>query len=295
MTRPFAVNPPWPELSRTNSVLHGRSRDYHVDRYRGTLSLKSVVEGEGLWRTSRGVFRVDAGSFLLLNDGQEYSLDIEGRTPTETVCLFFETGFVERTAGDLAAPVAALLDDPAREGRPPFDVVERLYPKTGAIAAALAQLSAGLASGAASSAWLEDRFFDFAGRLVALRDETEREADAFPGRHAATRRELQRRLHLARDFVDSCFAEPLTVARIAEVACLSPFHFHRAFRRAFGITPMQHLQRARLAAAERLLRSTDRPVSRICRDVGFESFGSFSALFRRRFGEPPSSLRRRSR
>ena len=77
----------------------------------------------------------------------------------------------------------------------------------------------------------------------------------------------------------------------ARVAGLSPYHFHRMFKRAFGETPMQCLQARRLDAARRLLSSSDRPVTLICFDVGFESLGSFSWLFRRRFGLSPRRFR----
>jgi AraC-like DNA-binding protein len=54
---------------------------------------------------------------------------------------------------------------------------------------------------------------------------------------------------------------------------------------------MQFLQERRLAAARRLLLTTDEPVTRICFAAGFESLGSFSWLFRRRFGLSPRQFR----
>jgi len=109
----------------------------------------------------------------------------------------------------------------------------------------------------------------------------------FPAVRLATREELYRRLHRARDFIASCYAEPLSVADVARVAAMSPFHLHRAFKRAFGVTPMRFLQSRRLAAARAMLGRGAR-VTDVCFAVGFESLGSFSALYRRRFGAPPS-------
>ena len=132
----------------------------------------------------------------------------------------------------------------------------------------------------------------FAAALVRLGRGTHREVASFPGSRASTRAELYRRLHRARDYVESCFAQPLSVAAIARIACLSPYHFQRMFRQAFGHTPMQFLQARRLKAARRLLATTDRPITSICFDVGFDSLGSFSWLFRREFGLPPRNFRR---
>jgi AraC-like DNA-binding protein len=107
--------------------------------------------------------------------------------------------------------------------------------------------------------------------------------------------ELYRRLYRGRDFLLSCYDQPLTVAAAARVAGVSPFHFQRMFKLAFGRTPMQFLQETRLAAARRLLARTGDDITAICLAVGFESLGSFSWLFRKRFGVSPRAFRENSR
>ena len=96
----------------------------------------------------------------------------------------------------------------------------------------------------------------------------------------------------ARDAIHARFAEPLRLDQLAREAALSPFHFLRIFRSAFGETPHQYLTRVRIEAAKRLLLA-DAPVTDVCFEVGFQSLGSFSALFARRVGAPPSAFRRR--
>ena len=101
-----------------------------------------------------------------------------------------------------------------------------------------------------------------------------------------------RRLLRARDAIHERYAEVLRVEDLAHEAALSPFHFLRMFRAAFGQTPHQYLTRVRIEEAKRLLLA-DAPVTEVCFDVGFQSLGSFSALFTRRVGAPPSGFRRR--
>jgi len=100
------------------------------------------------------------------------------------------------------------------------------------------------------------------------------------------------RLLRARDAIHARYPEPLSLAQLAREAALSPFHFLRLFRAAFGRTPHQYLTQVRLEAAKRLLLD-DAPVTDVCFEVGFQSLGSFSALFARRVGAPPSAFRRR--
>jgi AraC-like DNA-binding protein len=81
----------------------------------------------------------------------------------------------------------------------------------------------------------------------------------------------------ARDTMDRAFARPLDVPALARVAHVSPAHFSRQFRATFGETPHRYLQRRRVERAMELLRETERPVTEICFDVGFNSLESPSS------------------
>lgn len=100
-----------------------------------------------------------------------------------------------------------------------------------------------------------------------------------------------RHLLRAKDLADARYAEPLTVADLAAAARLSPAHFSREFRKAFGESPHQYLLTRRLERAASLLRSTDWSVARVCVSVGLSSVGSFTVSFRRMFGMPPTAYR----
>jgi transcriptional regulator GlxA family with amidase domain len=97
----------------------------------------------------------------------------------------------------------------------------------------------------------------------------------------------------ARDAMDRAFAEPLDIAALARIAGMSQAHFIRTFRATFGETPHRYLQRRRVERAMFLLRATDRSVTDVCFDVGFNSLGTFSRTFRDIVGEPPATYRAR--
>ena len=90
-------------------------------------------------------------------------------------------------------------------------------------------------------------------------------------------------IHLlrAKDVIDREYARPLEVATLAAEAHASPAHFARSFKRAFGETPHKYLVRRRIERAKELLRGTDRSVTEISLEVGFQSLGSFSTAFPR--------------
>lgn len=101
------------------------------------------------------------------------------------------------------------------------------------------------------------------------------------------------RLRRARDRMDREYAEPLDVAALARTACMSPGHFSRSFRAAFGETPYSYLMTRRIERAMTLLRRGDRSVTEACFEVGCSSLGTFSTRFTELVGESPSAYRAR--
>ena len=110
-----------------------------------------------------------------------------------------------------------------------------------------------------------------------------------------TPEELANLAHLrrARDLMDRDYALPLDVAAIARAALMSPAHFSRQFRAAYGETPYSYLMTRRIERAKALLRQGDLSVTEVCLAVGCTSLGSFSARFTELAGETPTSYRNR--
>jgi AraC-like DNA-binding protein len=100
-----------------------------------------------------------------------------------------------------------------------------------------------------------------------------------------------RHLLRARDLADARYSEPLSVNDLAGAAGLSPAHFSREFRRAFGEPPHSYLSMRRLERAAALLRTTDNSVAQICLAVGLQSIGSFTSSFTRAYGKSPTAYR----
>jgi transcriptional regulator GlxA family with amidase domain len=101
------------------------------------------------------------------------------------------------------------------------------------------------------------------------------------------------RLRQARDRMDREYAKPLDVPVLARTALMSPGHFSRRFRAAFGETPYSYLMTRRIERAKTLLRRGDLSVTEVCFAVGCTSLGSFSSRFTELVGESPSAYRAR--
>ncbi|MGK5677844.1 helix-turn-helix domain-containing protein [Actinoplanes sp. URMC 104] len=100
-------------------------------------------------------------------------------------------------------------------------------------------------------------------------------------------------LRRVRDHIDRNSAAPLTLGDLAALGGMSRPHLVRAFRAAYGETPMRYLTRRRIARAQELLRYANLTVTEICMAVGFTSLGSFSSRFTALVGESPTAYQRR--
>jgi len=107
--------------------------------------------------------------------------------------------------------------------------------------------------------------------------------------------QLLRRLLRAKDRMDGASHEAWPVARLARVSGVSQAHFARSFKEAFGMPPHRYLLMRRIERATALLRDTDRPITGIAFETGWNSLGTFGRTFRDVTGESPQALRAREK
>jgi AraC family transcriptional regulator len=95
-----------------------------------------------------------------------------------------------------------------------------------------------------------------------------------------------------RDYVEEHLDDNISLAKLAGLVRLSPFHFARAFKQSFELPPHRYLTLRRIERAKELLRQPDLSVTRVGLNVGFGDTSSFSAAFRRETGVTPTDFRR---
>lgn len=275
-------------LGAGNVLLSGRGRRHFVRDFPGPLSIKAVLEGRVSWKTEGRETWADRSAFLVLNDGEPYSMELDAVDPVTTCCVFFERGFVETIARDLTHPGSCALDAP-EPGRPAIGFLSRLHPADNAIAPSMLHLRRRAIEGAGRLE-LDGMFLVLAGHLLSLYQEVQVQIARVPAAKLSTRQEMILRISRGREFLHAHALDPISLADAAKAACLSRYHFHRMFRQVFRETPHAYVTRVRLDHAMHLL-ARGLPVTQTCAAVGFNSVGSFSALFRSRFGRAPSNFR----
>jgi AraC-like DNA-binding protein len=102
--------------------------------------------------------------------------------------------------------------------------------------------------------------------------------------------DIYQRIATAKIYIDENFHEPIDLEEISQQAFFSRFHFHRLFTKIYRRTPHQYLTRKRIEKAKDML-AENKPVTDVCNEVGFESIGSFSVLFKKEIGFAPQYYR----
>ncbi len=100
-----------------------------------------------------------------------------------------------------------------------------------------------------------------------------------------------RRLRRIADFIDAHLSEDLSVETLANEACLSPFHFARAFKAATGTAPHRYLTDRRIEHAKALIAEGRLPLVEIADVCGFSSQAHLTRWFKRIVGTTPGAYR----
>jgi AraC family transcriptional regulator len=139
----------------------------------------------------------------------------------------------------------------------------------------------------------EEFFLDMGERVLLQLFHNCRIYDRLPFTKTATKREILRRLDIARDYVRGNFLGRPTVKELARMCHLSEFHFFRAFRQAYRESPYQFQLRLRLEEAQRMLRETDFSLTDISGRCAFPDLPTFSKAYKRMYQQSPSANRTR--
>jgi AraC family transcriptional regulator len=99
------------------------------------------------------------------------------------------------------------------------------------------------------------------------------------------------RLQRVRDYVDAHLDDDLSLTVLADIACLSPYHFSRSFKQATGVGPQRYVIQRRLEPAKRLLRQSHQPLAWIAQEAGFFDQSHLTSVFRREMGMTPGRFR----
>lgn len=250
---------------RETCLVSGSGTHFEYGTHQQTLSIKAAWGGGERYFLREREVTVDDDHWLVLNEGRAYGSRVQAQRPVTSLSIFFRPGLAGEVAAQRRRSLHGALDTPDTTAAA-LEFSEHLRPHDAAVSRRLRAMHSEALAGERSEPWLEQQALLLLDELLTA-SATER--PAVHGKTQAAQRELQRRLRLAADYIDTCHAEPIGLQDMATVACLSRYHFVRHFRALHGITPYAYLLRKRARVAQRLLDAGEHDRERVALLCGF--------------------------
>jgi AraC family transcriptional regulator len=269
-----------------NVIIHACSADVAYPSHWGCFSIKCAFGGREYYEANNTAYAVDETCFLILNEGQVYSSHIYSEAPVESFTINFSASFTRIMLDSLFTHDPLDLGLSAAAGGS-MEFIERLYPHDDSISPILSTLYQESRSKKQDTAAITEQYYLLLQKLVLLHSRVDREIQKVKAAKASTRKEIYRRLHFAKDYVDARYMNNVTLSELAGVACLNPAYFLRQWKKYFGGTPHRYLIQKRVSVAAALLATTSHSVTDVCYTVGYQDISSFIKLFRRQYQITP--------
>jgi AraC family transcriptional regulator len=261
---------------KENTVLCGVTRLAEYPTVMHPLSIKMAWGGREVYRLRRREIRVRDGTYLVLNDGDEYGSVLKSDRPATSLSIFLRHGLADEIVAARRLGVekcmAQSVDVTARASFSPH-----LRGHDSHVTPRMRQIYERVMAGERNQGWLDEQAVLLVDDLTRAEHTTFESTLRLPAIKASTRAELSRRLRLAADYIESHHELPLPLETLAQVACMSTFHFVRYFALLHGVTPHAYLVNCRAAAARQMLAQGLTDHALIAERSGF---GSRSSLYR---------------
>jgi len=279
---------------RDSCILITRARHAEHSTAEWPLMIATARGGREWFALERRRLAVDDDNFLVVNAGRPQAAVIRSDTEVESVKIFFRAGLVDEVLAALVLPVDRLLETEEAPVRAGLEFSEGLRSHDRLVSPVLAYIRHQALGGCDDAAWFDEQLTYLLERMLLGHREVMRRIQAMPCARLGTRREIHRRVVLAIDYIESCYEHSIELDTLARVACLSKFHFLRAFRSLHGMTPQDYLQRKRAYVAKRLLTTTTLPTAEVALRVGYSSPTSLRKQVRQWLGAAPADIRHRA-
>ncbi len=278
----------------SNMMIHARSKDVAYPEHWGSLSVKCAFNGNEYYQSGSCHYTVNDTNYLIFNDGRTYSSHIYSDKEVESFTVNFSPAFERKVVVGFLLTDQTNLDDPDFTKPDRHEFVEKLYPHDQFVSPVLKQLKNLAENFENNRERIEELYHELLINMLREQQGVWNEIRKINAIKLSTKAELYRRLHQAKDYMDSCYAESINLEKLGLITCLNTAYFLRQFKSFFGITPRQYLIKKRMEAALLMLQGFDRSITEICYETGYSELSSFGKLFKQFYGISPEQYQQNS-
>ena len=283
------------KFKKHNIIFNATAGKSYCERHVGCLSIKTVLNGKEWYGIRNQQLAITPGQFLILNDDQEYSCKVDASEGAKILSVFFRKEFASAVLRDASCKEQNLLDNPREYGEKSPEFFQTLMDLDSTLKLKLSDLIANLDKYGYQNDTVDEHLVFLLQDLIRLHKVEVYRSNRVISVAQSTRREIYKRLCIAKDFMHSAFMDKVDLALISNTACLSTPQMIRQFKAAFQTTPHQYLTRIRLSQAAKLLKDSDKTVREITHLCGFEDTSAFCRAFKGEHGMRPMNFRNMDR
>lgn len=242
------------------------------------LSLKFAVEGTEHYAVNGETFKVEKNQFLVFRPGFSYAAMTKGNALNEGFCIDLNMDFLQDAKLDLFGET------------PLFDFTMDLectqwhqpdYPWVQLMQSIYQTL------GQQSTLFFEEALNQMMHHYLQVEQAYQDKVQAIPALKKSTRKELIRKLWLAKAFLHDNLSQNLTLEDIAKASGLSKFYLQRLFKQVFQYSPQQYHEALKLNRALEMLQSNQYQVHEVSYTLGYSDLPYFCRRFKKYFGKSP--------
>ena len=278
-------------FNSSNIFIHAKAKQITYPLHWGGFSLKCAFNGKEFYRVNNADIAVHDTVYMMMNHGNYYESYIDSADPVESLSINFSPAFVRQTIAGMKENDPFLTDHTGSEINR-FEFHEQLTPYdpvTFSLVSRLRKLSARFYS---SLPAVEETYILLLENIVRQQYTMQQRIQQVNAIKLSTKKELYKRLFLAKDHIDSCFTRDISIAELSAICLLNQTYFLRHFKAQFKLTPRQYIISKRMHAAQQMLCTQKNiSISEICSLCGYNDLASFSRLFKAYYGLSPVNYR----
>ena len=278
------------ELNFENLIIHSKLYEFSKNVDDSGLSIKVGWRGEEHYFINGQPLTIDANQYLVINRHQQFNCQVHSKELVEGLCIYITPrhlweAYHQHTGKDILEPVDV-------QSSQPFELLEKTYSfEENELGNYLNKLRHQICYpnqlGPAVDGFVHTELADL---LVRTQLKIDQQISSIPSTKATTRKELYRRLSIARNYILEHFNQAIQLEDLAKEAALSKFHLLRTFKLVYGITPYQLVLKLRMNKAVELIQK-GYSIEQIATDLGFSDRRTFTKAFKKAYQAPPSAFR----
>lgn len=286
------LKPPCP-YGRKDMIITFKADKLYIPRIKGFLSLKTALNGNEIYEIDGKRYVVNSDEHLVINDGEAYSSWIDSYRQVESFCLFYGNDTISQVFSAHSQPIEEALDEDYVYNTTDIRFDKRISQGKEIINSILRRIRWQISNTDISDhQYIEEQILLLLKTIFISQKGLADNINDIMSIGTAQRIEILKRLLIGKEFIDSCFREKINISHAAKVSKLSEYQFIRLFKKVYMVTPGRYLTNRRLEFARRLLASTDRNVTEIAMEIGFNDPSYFSRLFKKTYSVSPSNVSR---